>query len=383
MSTDNRPELLLELPVQLTQQDYIDANLLYRKSHGSPRARKTFWLAVLAATAGMAACVVLSALAGAVETAIQLAWLCGVFCVFTVLFLLLDRVLFCKRAARVYQNSRLLSQPRAVCFFQDGLSAVSASGRSMSSWEELDGAAENKWGLVLYRENVMFAVPGRVLDQGAADYLHRLLAFKLGSRYRVEQFVEPAGPVVAIPGERIQKDQPPPAVFFTVQAFGERPELRNSPKQQLLPAVAGSFLLFGIVCGAAFALGLRWSIIWGSAVSGAVLFLMGWMVPAMYRARRAAPKKIDSQTILRFSPTGFEHENKWEKAFVPWALVDSVCEAPSGFLVRYDACSQIWIEKDTLTIPGTNQSPAALAAELTQIFARYAPQGVLGNRKGE
>ena len=86
-------------------------------------------------------------------------------------------------------------------------------------------------------------------------------------------------------------------------------------------------------------------------------------------------KKDEEEQImfLRFAPTGMEVEQKRDKFFIPWRLIDCVRKKENGFLIEYDGHCNVWIEKSTLFQSTGNKTKEELFNQVENIFKEYMP----------
>lgn len=366
-------DLLLDLPVQLSEKDYCSAALLYQRLHGSPFLKKAMIFLILTISSAMISCILFALLAGGGIIAVHLVLLILLFCVVLGGGYFLEQRFLLKNAAQTYQSSQLLRQKMAVRFYQHGVSSLSPNGRHLFLWDEVDGALENEWGIILYKRNNIIALPGSALDSGALHYLHGLLSVKLGHRYRIERFVLPTGDTVDAPlPEAGEKDIPPDYIFFEVCAVQNSPQWEKRQKLQWIAIYAAISLLFGVFCFVSFVL-FDW--IEFCYIAGAAGFLLCFFVFLFIFLYKNKTKKDEEEQImfLRFAPTGMEVEQKRDKFFIPWRLIDCVRKKENGFLIEYDGHCNVWIEKSTLFQSTGNKTKEELFNQVENIFKEYMP----------
>ncbi len=375
MVFEKQPDtLLLDLPVKLSRPDYCSAVLLYHQNHGSPVIKKLYLFVAAAAFSGMISCAVFAALVGGRALAQALGAVTLFFGAMVTGFFQWERYRCIQNARRTYGKSKLLGQAAAVQFYQYGVAFLSPTGRDLLLWDEIEGAVENHWGLILYRRNRLIAIPGGGLDQGAVDYLHGLLAVKLQKKYRVRAFMTAFGPVVPPPlPVPLVEEIPLPDVFFQVTAA--RHNAQGSQRRPGIKWFIGSSLCalgFGALCGALYALFCSSGTSWIITLCGCIVCFLAFQIFAYQENKKDAFLR-EKEVILRFSPSGLEIQREREKSFIPWQLVNHVEKRPGGFLIEYDGYCTFWIDSGGLTQPESGQSSQALAIELDRILTRYAP----------
>lgn len=373
MGGGEKGSLLLDLPVRLSRQDYCNAAVLYQKKHGSAAGKKAVVCLVAVAFSILIGCMAFAALAGGGDAALQLFFILVFFSLILGGGWVLERFLLYHRASGDYASSELLRQESAVRFYQNGVVSLSPTGRHLFLWEELDGALEKEWGLLLYRKDKIIALPGRVLDQGSAEYLHGLLSVKMGKKYRIEDFVIPTGPFVCPPAEENEgPEHAPEPVFLEICALQNSYGWRKKQKRRWLATAVLCSGCFGVFCLALFSVFHPFSTGVLAGITGFGVCFVAFLAVLLQMGRKNG-SEMEQPVTFRFAAEGLEYEQGREKTFIPWRLVNRIQAKPDGYLVEYDGYCSLFIEKQTLYHPEGSESSEVLAGKIESIFNRCAP----------
>lgn len=352
--------LLIEVPGDLTKEDYIEANLLYQREKGKKSAN---WLIPLYCVLGacFCGCVIISFMAGMNRTG----WLLiGMFILCTLgigYIFWLQRCLIRRRAEKIYENSMLLKEGRNLAFYEHFVEGCSYTGMERRLWTEFDGGAENEKVMILYYGSVMMVVPSRAVDSGASIYLSGLFANRLEEKYHkracLQAFGKPIPPPepIEVKKEDIsfvhQKKEAGPCFYFHQGVAEAWREIRG----KVLFYCSVCSLIFSMFLTVFFYSGLDgrlfsvqtllWFLLLFAGIGGFLYLLLS------VRYRKEIKNTLgNGEASLHMLEAGIEVVTRNKSSFVPWTLLNGLVERDTYFVLKYDRYYRLYIPKEGLYV---------------------------------